>query len=234
MLPNIIFRDEAKYRRDRDHWRSWVSPYAPDDVVTSGYSQPPVLAEAVVRVGASLDPAERRLWYKLMYPHLLSYHEWLYNERDPHDEGLVLQIHPCETGMDDNPAWMSELHQHLMPVWVRLIEKLRIDKLINHFRLDLKVAPFEQRILISESLALFSTDLRLRRKSYDINRILDHALFSIEDLGFNCIFIRANQHLKAIAKYIHKDLPSELSEKMKKTEEELGIHYLINTFQEIL
>src|ERR1700759_3529424 len=29
MLPNIIFSDEKKYRRDRELWRSYVSPYAP-------------------------------------------------------------------------------------------------------------------------------------------------------------------------------------------------------------
>src|SRR5580704_6929655 len=41
MLPNIIFKGGEKYRRDRNHWRSWVSPLAPAHVATSGYTQPP-------------------------------------------------------------------------------------------------------------------------------------------------------------------------------------------------
>src|SRR3954464_9615514 len=35
MLPNMIFSEEAKHWHDRQLWRSWVSPYAPDDVSTS-------------------------------------------------------------------------------------------------------------------------------------------------------------------------------------------------------
>src|SRR5665811_266646 len=51
MLPNIIFRDDPQYRTDRNLWRSWLSPSAPDDVDTTGITQPPMLAEAVVQVG---------------------------------------------------------------------------------------------------------------------------------------------------------------------------------------
>jgi hypothetical protein len=51
MLPNMIFSDEPHYRRDRAVWRSWISPYSPDDVATSGITQPPMLAEAVWQVG---------------------------------------------------------------------------------------------------------------------------------------------------------------------------------------
>ena len=45
MLPNIIFRDDSQYRTDRNMWRSWLNPYAPDDVTTTGITQPPMLAE---------------------------------------------------------------------------------------------------------------------------------------------------------------------------------------------
>ncbi len=34
MLPNIIFRDDPQYRTDRNIWRSWVNPYAPNNVST--------------------------------------------------------------------------------------------------------------------------------------------------------------------------------------------------------
>src|SRR3990172_6843319 len=48
MLPHIVFSDGEQYRSDRELWRSYVSPYAPDGIFTSGLTQPPMLAEAVV------------------------------------------------------------------------------------------------------------------------------------------------------------------------------------------
>lgn len=221
MLPNIIFRDDPQYRTDRNIWRSWLNPYAPNDVTTTGITQPPMLAEAVVQVGKKLAWPERRQWYRTMYPALLAYHEWLYHERDPHQEGLVLQVHPWETGLDNTPPWMSELHGHLLPLWIRLIEKLKLDSVINLFRRDTRSVPMDQRFSAIEAIAMFDVQLRLRRKAYDINRILDHALFNIEDLTFNCIFIRANAHLRDIAKSLREELPEGLEARMHKTEKAL-------------
>ncbi|HVX24633.1 MAG TPA: trehalase family glycosidase [Candidatus Saccharimonadales bacterium] len=218
MLPNIVFRDDPQYRTDRNIWRSWLSPFAPSDVMTTGITQPPVLAEAVVQVGEKLKWPERRQWYRMMYPGLLAYHQWLYKERDPHGEGLVLQIHPWETGLDNTPPWMNEMHAHLLPFWIRLIEKTRFDRVINLFRRDTRSIPIDQRFSTVEALALFDIQRRLRRKNYDVNKILDHSLFAIEDLAFNSMFVRANAHLRDIAKAIREDLPDELVERMAKTE----------------
>ena len=228
MLPNIIFRGEKKYRADRQSWRTWLSPFAPNDVTTTGITQPPLLAEAVVQIGSRLPLPERRQWYRMIYEPLLAYHQWLFTERDPHEEGLVLQIHPWETGLDNTPPWMAELHEHLMPFWIRAIEKLRLDKVIGLFRRDAKSVPLDQRFSTVESLAMFDIQLRLRRKHYDINRILDHSLFAIEDLNFNSMFIRANTHLREIAKTLREKLPPELVERMEKSEkifEELWDEY---------
>ena len=218
MLPNIVFRDDPQYRTDRNIWRSWLSPFAPNDVMTTGITQPPVLAEAVVQVGKKLAWPERRQWYRMVYPALVSYHQWLYNERDPHGEGLVLLIHPWETGLDNTPPWMAEMHEHLLPLWIRLIEKTQLDRLINLFRRDARSVPLDQRFSTIESLALLDIQRRLRRKAYDINKILDHSLFAIEDLTFNSILIRANAHLREIAKSLREDLPDKLEASMAKTE----------------
>ncbi len=218
MLPNIIFRDDPQYHFDRSVWRSWLNPFAPSGVSTTGITQPPMLAEAVVQVGKKLEWPERRLWYRMVYPALLKYHEWLYKERDPHNEGLILLIHPWETGLDNTPPWMDEMHEHLMPLWIRLIEKTRFDRVLNLFRRDTKSVMVDERFSTIESLMLVDTQRRLRRKRYDINKILDHSLFAIEDLSFNSIFIRANTHLREIAKSLKEELPPELEQNMKKTE----------------
>ncbi len=219
MLPNIIFSDDPRYRTERDLWRSWVSPYAPSDTSTTGITQPPLLAEAIFRVGEKMKPSERKQWFELVYPSLLKYHQWLYRDRDPHNEGLVLQIHPWEIGMDNTPPWMAELHDHQLSWWIRLVKQTRADKLINLFRRDTKTIPSKERFATIEALAMFDIQRRLRRKAYDIDRILDHSMFAIEDVAFNAILIRNNDLLITIAKTIKADIPKDMLDSMAKTKQ---------------
>jgi len=222
MLPNMIFSPARQYRRDRDVWRSWLSADAPDDVQTSGITQPPVLAEAAVRIGEKLNKVDRRAWYKTVFPAILAYHQWLYVERDPHSEGLVLQIHPWETGLDSTPPWIHELHEHQLPTWIQVVHKIGLDNIISLFRRDIKYASPSQRLSTLDALGFYAVQRRLRRKNYDIRRILSHTLFAIEDVSFNSIFIRANTHLRDIATFLKVDLPEELLESMQKTEAAFG------------
>lgn len=223
MVPNMIFLPGPQYARDRLIWNSRINPDSPDDLDTSGITQPPMIAEAVVQIGEKLSKAERRTWYKEIYPKLLAYHAWIYHDRDPHREGLALLIHPWETGLDNTPPWMQEMHEHQLALWIRATKKLRLGTLFTLFRNDTKHIPAEQRMSSIDALGLFSTQRRLRRKKYVIENILRHSLFSIEDLAFNCILIRANQRLCEIAKYIEEDVPPDVSESMKRTEAALDI-----------
>lgn len=221
MLAHMIFADGDEHRRDRNIWRSWVSFFAPDDVATSGITQPPMLAEAIVRVGKQLPISERRSWYRTMYPALLKHHQWLYADRDPHKEGLVLQIHPYETGLDNTPPWISEMRKHSQPWWAIGLKKSHLDVLVNLFRRDTKHVPPGQRMSNIEALIYYDAIRRLRRKFYSTEEILPHALFAIEDLTFNCIFIRGNHHLREIAKTLKQDVPTDLRQRMQQTEQAL-------------
>jgi hypothetical protein len=218
MVPNMIFLSGPQYNRDRLIWNSRINTDSPDDLTTSGITQPPMIAEAVVRVGQKLKKAERRSWYKEMYPKLIAYHEWIYRDRDPHQEGLALLVHPWESGLDNTPPWMQEMHEHQLALWIRAAKKLRLSPLFNLFRTDTKHISSEQRMNSIDALGLFSTQRRLRRKKYLIKKVLRHSLFSIEDLTFNCILIRANKHLSEIASFIQEDIPPQLAECMERTE----------------
>lgn len=219
MLPHMIFAEGDQNQRDRNMWRSWLNPQAPDHIATSGITQPPMLAEAIVRIGQKMDKPERHTWYQTVFPALVAYHTWLYKERDPHGEGLVLQVHPWETGLDNTPPWMNELAEHQFSLWIRLATKRPVQILANIFRRDKRFLIPGERLSIFEGLALYSVQHRLRRKNYDIDKILNHAHFAIEDLAYNSIFIRANSLLKQIAKSINRNLPDELLASIKKTEE---------------
>ena len=217
MMPNIIFSEGQEYHRDRELWRSYLSPYSPDKVTTSGITQPPMLAEAVVRVGDKMKLPERRTWYKTMFPSLLRYHEWLYADRDPHKEGLIILLHPYEAGLDNSPPWISEMRKHSMPWWVRLIEKLHLDGVVELVRRDTRHIPPGQRISNIEAMVQWSALHRLRRKAYNSEALMSRALFAVEDLAFNCILARANEHLRKIAEVIGRPLPEELSGSMIRT-----------------
>lgn len=215
MVPHMIFTPGLKQHPYFGVWRSWVSPYAPDHVSTSGITQPPMLAEAIVCIGEKLPVVERRSWYRQVFPGLLAYHEWLYTERDPHDEGLALLIHPWETGLDNTPPWMAEMNEHLLPWWIRFLQATKLETALGLFRRDTRVIDARQRPTNIEAMALYDIQRRLRRKEYNINRILDHSLFAIEDLAFNSILIRANEHLLHIAKSIRAEVPQELTDRMQ-------------------
>ena len=221
MLPNMIFDSAKEYRSDRQLWRSWVNPFAPDDVATSGITQPPMLAEAVSKIGQKLKLPERRTWYKEMLPALIRYQQWLYADRDPHHEGLILLIHPYESGLDNSPPWISELRKHSMPLWLSALEKLHLGGAIGLLRRDTQHAVLTQRMDNIEAAAYWAAMHRLRRKAYNSEAIISRSLFLVEDLAFNCIFIRANKCLRDIAKTAGHELPADLSENMDRSESAL-------------
>ena len=147
MIPHMIFSNEKNFHSP-SLWDSRQSIYSPDNLETSGITQPPMLAEAVIKIGNQLKTSEKRDWYRLVWPNLLAYHEWLYRERNPHAEGLVVLIHPWETGLDKTPPWMKMMHRHQKPIWIKLIEISRADTLIAKGRRDTKqVHPDELKTL---------------------------------------------------------------------------------------
>lgn len=221
MVPHMIFNMSPKYAQDRATWRSWVSAQSPNDVATSGITQPPIIAEAVIRIGAQLEKPARQQFYKRILPKLIRYHEWLYTERDPHHEGLALQVHPYETGLDNTPPWMHQLREHSRPWWIALIEKLHIDPLINVARRDTRSLPPNQRMKNIDALIIWDAVRRLRRKHYDIDKILHRSLFLTEDVAFNSIFVRNNTILREIAAEARIKLPENLISNMTTSEQEL-------------
>lgn len=215
MIPNMIFAKGDQHKQDRKMWQSQRSAFAPDGIYTSGITQPPMLAEAIVCIGKKLNKEDRRQWYQTVYPALVAYHEWLYRERDPHEEGLVLLIHPWECGLDNTPPWIHQLRQHHTPWWVGIVEKSGIDKFVNVFRRDTIHVPPGQRISNIEALLYYDVVRRLRRKNWDIDAILSRSHFAVQDLTFNCILLRAHDHLKSIAKNIGYEVPELLNERAR-------------------
>ena len=108
MLPQIVFNKSrlGKYFPEPDFWQTEISPNAPQDYLTSGITMPPIHAVAVLKIFENAENREKaRDFMRWVYPGLLSFHRYLYRERNFNDSGLIYMRHPWESGMDNSPAW---------------------------------------------------------------------------------------------------------------------------------
>jgi hypothetical protein len=169
-----------------------------------------MIAEAVVRIGQQLSQEQRIIWYQSVFSQLVAYHSWLYKERDPNRDGLVVQLHPWETGLDNSPPCMVELRNKNLPWWLRFLEISHLDNIGNYFRTDYNYVSKGERSSNIEALSLYNLLTKIRRKKYDSQAILRDPAFAIEDITYNSILIRANALLSEIAEVIHQKLPEQL------------------------
>ncbi len=221
MIPHIIFQPGWRYWWDRRNWRSWVSSSAPRGLATGGITQPPMIAEAVVRIGEYLPAGERLGWYRSVYQPLVAYHQWLYRERAAHGGGLVLQIHPWETGLDNTPPWLESLRADRPPWWLGIMVRAKLDGCAERLRLDTRYVPADQRCPAAEALRLYAELRHIRRHRYETAAILARPHLAVEDLTYNSILIRANTLLRQISSELGTGLPGQLASAMRQNEEAL-------------
>ena len=72
----------------------------------SGMIQPPVLAQALLRVWEESGDND---YLRAMLPRVRRFYEWLNRERDVESDGLIGVISPYECGLDNSPAYDAEL-----------------------------------------------------------------------------------------------------------------------------
>jgi hypothetical protein len=220
MLPNITFHSNG-LNFDDELWDSHLNRFAPKDVKTSGITQPPMLAEAIFKVGQKLEGKDRIEFYGEMIDCLVRYHQWLYLERDPHENGLISLVHPYESGLDNSPVWLTAVHRLRFPWWIRFFKIKNFKKFFNYFRRDTSRVAESQRISLSDAAEYFYIIKKLKKYKYDSRKILRRSRPLVEDLAFNSILVRANQRLKLIAREVEYKLPRHLLDHMRKTEHSL-------------
>lgn len=234
MIPYVIFNDTKEYHAGPTLWRSHVSPHCPPNIQSTGGTQPPVVAEAVVRIGQMLPKLERMNWYREVYPALASYHEWLYRDRDPERTGLVALYHSWETGLDNTPPWMEMLHEHALSKRLWLVDKSSgLAKFLERFRKDTSVVPANERMSTLELLTFYDLVRRMRVLKYDDAKLYKKSRLVVQDVLMNSILVRATQHLGDIAKEIGEALPPHTATAYKRGttvldalwDEETGYYY---------
>ncbi|MDQ2745058.1 MAG: glycoside hydrolase [Chloroflexota bacterium] len=198
MVPQIVFNPNAGgYFPGPDVWRSERSPRAPVGIETSGITQPPVLAIAALAIWQNAgDRAQARSFLQEVYPKILAFHRFLYEERDPDGTGLIVVLHPWESGLDNSPPYLdagSRVHMAQRPTYQRLDTKhIAAQNRPTDKDYDLYIYLLEQM-----------RDLNWDQRSY-----LEHAPLQVQDVLFNSILCNANSALAEIAGIVGED-PSQ-------------------------
>ena len=198
MLPHIIFNEKnlGKYFPEPDFWQTEKSPYSPKNKLTSGITQPPIHAYALLKIYENAkDKKKVKDFIKWIYPKILKMHRYFYFERNPDDSGLVYVRHPWESGMDNSPMWDV------------ILKRIDINKTkIPYFeRKDDKIIDPSQRPKDEDyKRYIYLVDL-FRKVNYDEEKIYKECPFLVVDPLFNSILAASNLALIKLADIIGKN-----------------------------
>ena len=185
-VPHIVFwRDDDGYFPGPAVWATGRDP------ATSGITQPPVAATMVRKLWRSAVAAGEAGAYRArlaaLFPRLMAWHRWFAQYRDPERRGVVVAMHPWETGRDNAPEW--DAPGDAIDV-SQVGEYTRRDT--GH--LDAKMRP--TKLEYDRYVALVQYG---RAQGWDHARIADGNPFRVADVGMSMILLRANRDLLALA-----------------------------------
>lgn len=191
LIPHIRFAESAdkNYRPNNDDWGT--------DRPSSGITQPPVCATAVLKVYEATDDIKFLID---CYYNLSRYHRWLKELRDPTDCGLVAILHPWESGTDNSPIFTAA-RDHFLTTYPDIDVPPRVDR--NNVSGD-------QRPTDGDYQFYWGLLKLLRDNSWDTSAAYEHCPFVMWDVLFNSIWCRANKDLALIASTIGEEAESKL------------------------
>jgi hypothetical protein len=159
--------------------------------------------------------AAHRARLEALFPKLMAYHRWFRDVRDHEGRGIVVTMHPWETGRDNAPEWDTPGE----PIDVSGVgEYTRRDT--SH--LDHKMRP--TKLEYDRYLALVQFG---RATGWNHERIARESPFRVADIGLSMILLRANRDLLALARVLGRDAEAEELEAMI-SRSEAGISWLWN------
>ncbi|MFN8498831.1 MAG: trehalase family glycosidase [Anaerolineae bacterium] len=187
LLPHVRYvPDQSGYRPDPGDWG--ISPAASglSAMETSGITQPPIMGTCAEMVFRRLPDPQAHLddWLAIA-DGLERFHHFLLTERDPTGEGLVVCLHPWETGTDNSPAFEPLLGA----TRAYLAEKAVV---IDAFgRADMVHVAVEHRPTAKDYTAYFGLIAIFKQHDYDQRRIAAATPFLLQDVLFNALLVDA-------------------------------------------
>ncbi len=199
-IPHIVFNPDVPQDQYFPGTLFWCcaanSPEVPPGTDSSGLLQPPVHAIAVwhiwevARRRGEQDAAVAHDFLQESFPHLLAWHRYLVDARDPDRSGLIATVHPWE-GLDNSPRWD------------RALARIEVGELEPYERADLKhVKDASQRPTMEEyDRYLWLVEL-MKAVQYDDKAIYANHPYMIRDVFMTGILLAANIALERIGQTI--------------------------------
>ncbi len=188
MLPHIVFHSENEdsYFPNHDFWNCHVNQGAPVSVKTSGITQPPVYGFVLESLLSSYPNHPKVInLVRECFPKVVHYHQFLYQYRDPNQEGLFFIYHPWESGRDNSPIW-DEVMSNI---------KITKENIPPYIRKDTAISDNNHRPT-QDKYDRYVFLLELGKKhQYDGIGIAQESPFLIQDCMMNAILIRSNEAL---------------------------------------
>ena len=212
-VPHIVFHDDnPDYFPGAAIWAAGNGR-----IKSSGITQPPVAATIVRTMldDAGADAASRDR-ARILLPKLAAWHRWFRRVRDPLGNGLVLTLHPWETGRDNSPEWDAAMNA----ITPRPDVELRRHDVTL---VDPAERPSDRQYRIYLTLVGEGRDT-----GWDLVKHAEISSFRMFDVGLSLILLRAERDLLALAEIFGEtELAAEIAPRIALAE--TGVEMLWNS-----
>lgn len=186
MLPHIRYNPEVTDYAPGPEWWPGV-PVRQAAQITSGISQPPVLASAVYQVGLlQPDLTRRHAWWGRVFEPLREALLYFPQHRTVGTNPLIVLVHPWESGLDNSPRWDFVVGQGYKPS--------RPYRRVDTSIVDTPARPTGR----DYDLYMYLVEL-IASHRYDLRAYLPHTPFAVYDALFNAAWYRSALDLNLIA-----------------------------------
>lgn len=191
MLPQIRFMPgQSGYRPDATDWGVTPEISGPTALPTSGITQPPIVGLCLYEVFQKVGEEAQERYHNSfvdMAEGVEKYHDWLFRERDPRRENLVVCLHPWETGTDNSPAF-----DPLIDASRSYIEAIGLP-VDTYGRADTQHVRGEHRPTDRDYAAYFGLMALFKRHHYKQEAINAETPFLLQDVLFNTLLVASLQ-----------------------------------------
>ena len=205
MVPHVRYDRAhlAAYFPGPDRWPGMERQVAQRGELTSGISNPPIVATAALRIGrAAPDPDRRDAFWRRVLPPLEAWLRWFFSGRRLPGSPLVAVVHPWETGWDNSPRW-------------DLLRQAGLRPRRAYERLDTRAVSASQRPTGRDYDAYIALAEIISEADFDLAGYRSRTPFVVYDAVFDALVFRAAHDVNAIADALGQSRPiseSDLAE----------------------
>ena len=187
LIPHIHFNPDETlgYRPNAADWGTGRP--------ASGITQPPNLATGL---RAYYENSHDLDFVKQIFPKLLAYHQWLKNDREIDDNGLIAIVHPWEAGTDNSPIY-DGLREKLL--------KERFSQATFPKRVDTQNIPAHQRPKDDDYKVYWGLISLFQQTGWDQKKMAQVSPFAVADPLMNTWWVKGNEDLAYLAKALGDD-----------------------------